>query len=143
MTMSRDFTPQMNFWVNKQTNDSFLQNVILKINGIEKPLWTEEEQEIRHKYPLLAVTFCDLFIKLYNSFSENKREIYISKIEDMISKLTTADMNGNIKMADVPEEMRDWYLGKLDTNFYYREYNNELFFNFIKNYIERTDMDNR
>ena len=40
----------------------------------------------------------------------------------MISKLTTADMNGNIKMADVPEEMRDWYLGKLDTNFYYREY---------------------
>ena len=128
--MSRDFTPVQRYISNKDSGyDLWLQNIEIEYGGQKKKLFTEEEQAARLKYRNLAVALSDTFLRVYKDCPEAtvaKLEEYQIKMQEALEKGSTS-----LYACDVPKEMKDWFLGRLDPSFYYCEKNDQLFYEWI------------
>lgn len=132
--MSRDFAPAERYYSNKQSGDNlWLHNISFHYEGQTKPMYTDEEQAIRLRYPNLAVAMCSKFLPLYRSIPEPDREKVLSELEKRQVKLQEAFDKGATEFysCDVPETMKDWFMGKLDPSFYYAEVNDQLYFDWL------------
>ena len=139
--MSRDFTPLERFVSNKQSGyDLWLDNyrLVNMETGEETPVFTEEEQSVRLRYRNLAVAMSDAFLKLYNALPEAVREEKIQLLEDMQIKLQGAFLKGKeaFNKCELPETMKDWFVGKLDPGFYYSETNDQLYLDWCLDYLK-------
>ncbi len=137
--MSRDYTPLERYASNKYISqkypgegDMWLHNIemVNMETGESRKFFTEEEQEIRKHFRFLAITMGDHFLKLYYKLPEEKRESRLYVLENIIQALQLACEKGKnaFDEADVPETIKEWYVGKLDPDFYYSETNDELFY---------------
>ncbi len=62
-------------------------------------------------------------------------EIEIGFLADTLRKQIQNNERLNLDNAHVPNEVYDWFMGELDTCFYYREENNSLFREYIEDRI--------
>lgn len=140
--MSRDFTPQMIHYVSKQYPDLYLSNVTFTDcqTGESKKMWTDEEMKIRAKYERIAILFCDRFVELYNSLPKEKKDKYSIILNNFAKTIEEADDNNRIDECKVPEQFKLWYLGKLDSDFYYHEENDQLFFDWCKKFFKEVNI---
>lgn len=141
--MSRDFTPQIIHYVSKEYPDLYLSNITFtnELTGERKKMWTDEEMSVRANYERIAILFTDRFIELYNSVPENIRDKYCTILNNFAKTIEEADDNNQVDSCKVPEEFKLWYLGKLDPSFYYHEENDQLFFNWCKEFIKEINLD--
>ncbi len=134
--MSRDFTPQIIYFVNKQYNNLYLNNIIFTDNttGKSHKMFTDEEMRIRYKYPTFATLYTDNFIKLYHDLPSYKIRHVFEYMDEILKDITYADENG-WSLNSYPETIIKWYKGELDPNFYYHEHNDDLLHEWIMKYI--------
>lgn len=135
--MSRDFRPVERFASNRQGGDNlWLQNLRFTLNDGESELMlTPEEQEARLRYPNLAVAMCDAFLKL-RAACRGKEDVLV-KLEALQVKMQDALLAGKkaFNECDVPQKMKEWFMGDLDPNFYYSEPNDQMYLDWcIKEY---------
>lgn len=140
--MSRDFTPAERYLSNKQSGDDlWLHNFTISYKNESKPLYTEEEQTIRLRFRNLAVAMCDSFLRLYKYLEEDKdRDVWITRLENMQIKMQEAFEKGRVAFfneCDVPETMKNWFIGKLVPCFHYAEPNDEMYLDWCKETVEK------
>lgn len=141
--MSRDFTPHERYLANKNTG-IWLQNLEIAnmSTGEKRKMYTEEEQAIRLRFPNLAVAMCDTFLALYMHCPDETRDEQIRKLEELQTRMQKAADEGRQAFAqcEVPETMKQWFLGKLtgqgDTHFYYAEENDKAYLKWCENWLE-------
>ena len=125
--MSKDFTPQMHYAVSKQYPEIYMGNITIHIKG--KPdtkIFTDEQMELKAKYKTFYICASDIFFKIYEKYSTEKFEKINSLIESLVETTDTSSF---------PNELVDWFEGKLDENFYYHERNDELFLEWLETYL--------
>lgn len=122
--MSRDFTPRDVITAEKYTGISFFEfmnTTIIRANGKEEPLYTPEAIALRKRFPLFG-KLVNRFELLYNPLSEIEGGIEFLKEKEKELETYIETESGN------PESyLVKWFNGELDPNFYYSEYNEELF----------------
>lgn len=134
--MGRSFTPYEIHLVNKEFPGLYLSNITWTFpDGTEKKMFTEEEQLIKHEYPTFATLFADRFMDLYYRIPEDTREKVLSDMESMMCAFTNDVDNGN-ELSKYPDELKQWYFGKLDKGFYYHETNDQLFFDWCMDNLD-------
>ncbi len=136
--MSRDWTPQLNRWVDSKHH--FSQNKVVWTNLItgKEEVVVDPECETAKRYPLLY------FLYGYNlekfMLAEMTAE-FVSEVEHILKEIatwedankraiSTASPSENIFYKDDEELISlviEWYEGKLDPDFYYNDRNNEYF----------------
>ena len=125
--MSRDFTPQMHYAVSKQYPEIYMGNMIIHIEGkLDTKMFTDEQMELKSKYKTFYICAADIFFKIYKKYSTEKFE----KINNLIESLVEAT-----DTSSFPNELVDWFEGKLDKNFYYHERNDELFLEWLDTFL--------
>ncbi len=131
--MSRDMTPRERVLFNQEVPGSMLENVILvDAEGVEHPVYTEEDINLKKRFPNFAAAF-DPFIQLWKDLPSPKREKTFEKMENLIKNVIV--MDGLNDWRACPKDVKKWYLGELDPNFYYAEDNDELFYMWIIEHI--------
>ena len=137
--MSRDFTPAERFITNKASGfDSWLQNIEFKYGDKTGWMFSEEDQAIRLRYKNCAVAMSGIFLSLYRHYPEEERERVFDKLEKYVSDMQDAYLKGSsaFSQCDVPQPMKDWFLGRLDKSFYYCETNDQMFFEWVTENIK-------
>ncbi len=125
--MSKDFTPQMHYAVSKQYPEIYMGNMIIHIEG--KPdtkMFTDEQMELKSKYKTFYICAADIFFKIHEKYSTEKFEKINNLIESLVETTDTSSF---------PNELVDWFEGKLDKNFYYHERNDELFLEWLDTFL--------
>ena len=128
--MGRDFTPAERFLANKESGfEVYLQNLEFQVGDSKGRMYTEEEQAIRLRYKICAVAMSGFFLSLYRHYPEEDRHRVFEKLEKMIGDMEAACLKGKTAFfqCDVPETMKDWFLGRLDKSFHYCEQNDQMF----------------
>jgi hypothetical protein len=136
--MSRDWTPQELWHVEKhmvERGKSMRESSIFFVDaktGEEIPLISKKEKEIGKSYPVLSFLFEDWYKIYIGMEDEDARHRTFCYMEQAL-KATIAEEEG--KPFNFPLEsfkiVKFWYRGELDTNFYYRERNDEKFADYI------------
>lgn len=137
--MGRDWTPQEQYLIalnlqNKEKDlKSFMKNkfdiVFIKADTKEKiPLYSEEEKKVLLMFEFLGFLFSDNLYNLWEKTSKYPicRKKFLDETEKEIEAIIKADRN-NKNLSCFDKTIVQWYLGKLDNNFYYSEENNKLF----------------
>ena len=132
--MSRDWTPRETYYADKQLQElgkgslfEITENMVWHDgNGNSKPYYSDEQMKIKKKYKWLGNLFSPVY-DLYKKMSEHPK--YRNRILQEIEDELTVIINTNAKNKD--ETVWLWYIGRLDEGFYYNEYNNELFYDYI------------
>lgn len=128
--MSRDFTPRDKAIANARFKGLYLQNITQQYSdGRVVPLFSEEEQKLRQKYPNLAVTSTKILLDLNKDLPKEIKFKVINKVETLIKNIIVMDGLNDFRAC--PKEAKEWYFGQLDKNFYYSETNDNLFYDFI------------
>ena len=128
--MGRDFTPKEKVMANVKFKDLYLQNIVRECtDGKRIPMFSEEEQNLRLKYPTLAVTSTRILLDLHKDLPREISETIISRVENLIKNIIVMDNLNDFRAC--PKEAKKWYFGQLDKNFYYSETNDNLFYDFI------------
>ena len=83
--MSKDFTPQIIYFMNKQYNNLYLNNIIFTdaLTGESHKMFTDEEMKFRYKYPTFATLYADGFIKLYHELPSYKVRHVFEYMDEM------------------------------------------------------------
>lgn len=132
--MGRDFTPKEKVMANAKFKDLYLQNIVRECtNGKRIPMFSEEEQNLRLKYPTLAVTSTRILLDLHKDLPREISETIISRVENLIKNIIVMDSLNDFRAC--PKEAKDWYLGQLDAHFHYSEVNDKLFYDWIINHF--------
>ena len=122
--MSRDFTPRDVIAAEKYTGISFftfMNTAIVHANGKEEPLYTPEAIALREQFPLFG-KLVNRFELLYNPLSRMEGGIeFLKRKEKELEKYLETPK------GDPESYLVKWFNGELDPNFYYSEYNEELF----------------
>lgn len=140
--MSRDWTPQELRLIDKQMslkgesfrNANFVFHDIA--TGKEIPLKSEREREIGKKFPELSFLYEEWF-EVYEALGNAVvKEQLFEELEDTL-EIIIAEENGE-KLdkncdANIKKAIYKWYCGELDPSFYYRERNDKMFADFIRN----------
>ena len=125
--MSRDFTPQMHYLVSKEYPEIYSGNFIIHIEGKpDRKMFTDEQMQLKEKYKTFYICAADIFFKIYEKYSTEKFE----KINNLIESLVEAT-----DTSSFPNELVEWFEGKLDKNFYYHERNDELFLEWLDTFL--------
>ena len=128
--MSKDFTPRDKVIANTRFKGLYLQNITQQYSdGRAVPLFSEEEQKLRQKYPNLAVTSTKILLDLNKDLPKEIKFKVINKVETLIKNIIVMDGLNDFRAC--PKEAKEWYFGQLDKNFYYSETNDNLFYDFI------------
>lgn len=92
----------------------------------------------KERYPELSFLFNE-FDLLYKSYDNDEKALAV--LDDVESCLVKAEEDFMKGVYDSDNEMqrvvKEWFNGRLDENFYYAEYNNELFQTFIEEQINK------
>lgn len=135
--MSRDWTPRELWYADEmayQTRGERLRDtkLVYVIDGKQIPIDDKQSEKIRSQYKELGFLF-DKLLKLYKELSDHPkyRNRVLNQIEEHLELLIKQN-NGSEK-----DIVWLWYIGKLDKNFYYREYNDELFYEYIVNEVNK------
>ena len=140
--MSRDWTPREQHFADKRFKLS--DRKIEMVYGNQKEIISDPTCELAKTYPNMYF-LCLNILKAYQSEIEK-----IALLEACLDRLIKEDdsakkidywnqeepvfleINGKtIDVTDVMKNVSLWYCGRLDDNFYYNEYNNELFVQYI------------
>ncbi len=139
--MSRSMKPYEIYMFDKTYPGVMISNATYILSeGKTYKYFSDEEQSIRLQYPLFATIYTD-FIKFYKYIKKNRSDYKetIIKIENMIRNMVEdAEKNDYDikKLNNHPEKMVLWFFGCLDPQFYTSDENNELFFQYLKEYSE-------
>lgn len=136
--MSRDWTPREMYAVEESAIRNgrgslwdFMKGATWHINGETFPLCTEEQLSRRQEYPLLG--------RLYEGYDE--LYAFLSQVPDGLSLLARheAELDTFIRTGkgDKDSPVLRWFEGELDECFYYREHNDALLMEFIKDEAAR------
>ena len=137
--MSRDWTPQQLYAVDKQMNGSLHEQVITwEVNG-ETFTDHDPNSEDGKAFPNFYFLGCDVFRKLKEKCSTP----FMYDIEKVLTAIINIvdgfdnpcesisdellEQNVKPKYLSLAKLVRNWFEGKLDPNFYYNEWNNEVF----------------
>lgn len=131
--MSRDWTPKESYFVEQMnikngmgTWFDWMENTTFSLNGVTRPLHSKEDIARRKECPLLG-RFFDPYDKLYSFLSkvDGGLELLQRQEKELDTYIQTGEGN--------PEStVIQWFEGKLDSNFYYQETNNEMLFSFFQ-----------
>lgn len=131
--MSRSWTPQEQSLADKyimQTQGRSMRDqqfYMVKSDGTQVPMQCAKEIAIRKKYKELGFLFDNLYI-VYNKLSKHPK--YTARVfQDIENKL--AKYVKDNKCEDEKDIVWLWYIGKLDSGFYYNTYNDELLEGYI------------
>ena len=148
--MSRDWTPMEFIMVEedvfartgKRMSDAKLSMVTKDGN---KPMWNDDA---RREYPYLSFLFPRFETDLYPKIRRKCQKKVYAEIEEEIAgfakEIKERMRNGDRKHISLDgivcdEFVHEWFLGKLDKNFYYAERNNEIFMSYINGKIRREE----
>ena len=145
--MSKDWTPQQYYfadlYMQKEYNSNMREDFInmkISFNGKEEPFYTEEDKVILKKYRELGFLFSRNLLSLYERTKEHpiRRNRLLNEIEVQLNTLIDCNKK-NGSHCEFPENIDNilvkWYLGKLDSDFYYNQRNNKAFENYLFNKI--------
>ena len=130
--MSRDWTPIESYYFDKkhreQTGIHFYEMNLtwhmLDSNEVFEDEKSKKLQEIAKNYEYLVITNPDGVIELVEKISEKTLKDINTKIKLLCDCF---DAQKDIGSENVEQFIKEWMIGKLDSGFYYREYNDELF----------------
>lgn len=130
--MSRDWTPEQQYLITKETDKDFgFLNVRWRFaDGTEKEMYSQEEKDILRSYKVLGRAGLDMTLKLHKECEKNGCLELLRKIDDLLVMYC----EGN--KIDLDETVMKWFRGKLVEGFYYREENNQLFEEYVMRHIE-------
>lgn len=136
--MSRSWTPREMYYADKmlyEQTGKTLRNQIIELvgaNGDRVPLESEQDLKIRKQFKELGFLF-DPLPRLYKEFSNHPkyRNRVLNEIETHLEELINQNNGSENDIIWI------WYIGKLDKRFYYNEYNNELFYKYISDKINK------
>ena len=122
--MSRDWTPREFYYADKKFNFKEM-NITIEIptTGQKFPMVSETKQKLTKEYPNFGFLY-ERAEELWNILPENTREKTFNKIDSRLTEIIEKD-----KMSD--DILSQWYFGRLDKGFYYREQNDELLFEYL------------
>ncbi len=137
--MSRDFTPQEQQWADKQLHMREKRITWKNTATGEEELLVDPECETAKRYPNLYFLYGYYLEKhLLQEFPSSfvleveQKLRQIIRQEDSSNKplQSCVDMNGTIanKPSVLMALVASWYTGKLDSDFYYSDRNNQLFY---------------
>lgn len=131
--MSRDLTPRERILFDKTTPGIMLENAYLvDTNGEKYPIYSEEEITLKRRFPTFATAF-NPFIQLWKDLPSPRREKTFEKMETLIKNVVVMESLDDWRAC--PKDVKSWYLGELDKEFYYSEENDEMFYNWIIEHI--------
>ena len=126
--MSRDWTPKELDMVQKTTNMPNIvdQNWVIHIEGQEdRPMFSEEQIEISHKYPHLGMFGFDFLMAC------RKKGILTSEIgQKLVQEVEDMFNTGSIEDKEFQDIATQWYEGELVSG-YDMSYNNYEFADYI------------
>lgn len=130
--MSRDWTPQMIHESTKIYPDlaNLTDTLMIQVEGEYKPLYSDEQKELAHKYPNLGIFGFDFLMdcRKLGVFKVELGHQIVQLIEDIFS-------NGSIDDKELYDVTMKWYKGEL-ANAYYMEENNLEFAKYVKDRIK-------
>lgn len=124
--MSKDFSPQIHWYIHLQYKDLHFNNVKITFDGKSRMVYTEEELADRKRHPALQVMASDIYNDIRKLLSNDQFE----KLNNTLQALADADTS-NKNTAEFPTEITDWYYNRHDH--YYHEPNDAEFMEYIKN----------
>lgn len=136
--MSRSWTPQelyhMDKYLQREQGKSLRESQVLfiKPNGERVPLEDKQTLNVRNQYKELGFLF-DILPTTYKILEKHPK--YRKKVLDRIE--THLKEIEELKSGNDKDVVWLWYTGKLDKNFYYNSYNNELFMEYIINEVNK------
>lgn len=130
--MSRNWTPQEQYYadkfIQKEQGRSMRDQEFFWVqpDGTKIPMEDEQSRKVRKQYSELGFLF-DYLPKTYKALEKHPkyRKRVLDKIEQHLKEIE------EIKRGNNQDIVWLWYTGKLDSNFYYNERNNELFMEYI------------
>ena len=137
--MSRSWTPQEQSLADRyimQTQGRSLRDqqfYMVKPDGTQVPMQSKQEQELRKKYKEIGFLFDNLYI-VYKKLSSHPK--YTARVLGEIEDKLSYYVNYN-KCEDEKDIVWLWYIGKLDSGFYYNNYNNELLEKYIMSEVNK------
>lgn len=133
--MSRDLKPYEMYSLSLSADPDFhFLNTVWKLKDQEIPMYSEEEKEIIKSYQYFGRTAPSLLLKLYEAFAENGKLEELEKIEKGLEKYIE---HGNQEADPV---LVQWFRGTLAPG-YYREFNDEAFFDYAVSKIEKSSLE--
>lgn len=137
--MSRSWTPQEQSLANKYIMETHGRSMrdqqfyMIKPNGEQIPMQCKQEQALRKKYTELGFLFDNLYI-VYKKLSKHPK--YTARVLEDIENRLAKYVKYN-KCEDEKDTIWLWYIGKLDTGFYYNTYNNQLLEEYIISEVKK------
>lgn len=131
--MSRDLTPKEVDMIATDDARKSIESMTLFYNGVEKPLYSEEQIEISHRYNNLGRFGFDFLMECrkLGILSSEKGKAIIKKIDDSFS-------GGTIEDKELYDMTIQWYEGRLVSS-PDMTYNDIEFAEYVKNKIKETD----
>lgn len=146
--MSRDWTPIELYCVNEERKKQGLGSfedisITYVINGEEIPSETDEFKEYKKQYKNLAFLYGDGMKKLVRKYGykNNFLNNAFRKVENDLTDVISCVGNNQVK-KNLNPIVKNWFLGKLDSGFYYNTENNRLFDEYIENQMREQDIGN-
>jgi len=127
--MGKDFAPchhvlAHRMWLNEEKESPYLSNLIIRTNGKEEMMYTDEEIKDRKNHEAMAVMCSDIYITLREKLSTKEFE----ELNAVLTKLMKSYMNGE-SIDNYPEPILTWFFNK--HNHHYHEPNDEEFVEYV------------
>ena len=121
--MSRDWTPQESFYATSKMDDFIEMANSTKIGykGEMFPLYTKEERDLHSKYSYLAMSQITLISWWWRKENRAPVEYLDHCIQELVEHSNVVD-----------ETVAKWFVGELDSGFYYSDWNNKI----LNEYLE-------
>ena len=147
--MSRDWCPLEIYLarenlLEQQGEDLFEmgKRMVIVTGEKSKPIYSEEEIAFMDDYKWFGSVGRDVLMEIYRSYNDKPEWDNIletlntveKKLDNIISHITISSdrkvsINPTMDLDD--DAVKKWFLGELDENFYYADWNNELFLSCI------------
>lgn len=141
--MSRDWTPREHYfadlYMQKEYKSNFRKdsiNMVISYQGKEESVYSEEEKKILRKYRELGFLFSRNLLSLFERTKEHpiRRNRILNDMEIQLNTLIDCNKKHGSSCEypkDIDITLLKWYLGELDSNFYYNQRNNKIFENYL------------
>lgn len=151
--MSKDWKPYEQFIVDraiKQERGTSLRDtkIVMKFNGEEKELGNKDAKA---EFPELSFLFGDEFYPMYEKHSNNPSvckvfQTFEDALKDVEGKFIQGGTSQSVDLSNTEYEVfieqpietvvTEWFMGRLDASFYYREENDRMLSEYINCKIE-------
>lgn len=148
--MSRDWRPFEAVIADEQAHMSrgeYIHDakITMYFKGVDKPMYNEEA---RGPFPNLCYLLEGFELRIYDAIKDDPKkyafyeqlEADVKQLSDTIRSQMQADKRLCLDDVKVDPTIRDWFMGELDPNFYYREDNNEAFMDWIDKQLTKDEV---